>query len=225
MRNGWFLPVLVLLVAAPLVSCDDDDPVAPKPQYKSLSGPRDNVLFNLQKAWNERNIDRYDELLDMSFLFFFSQADIDRGYVDRVYWGRARDLSATKNVFDPNFSKPHIDPVDDIDLVLAYVTGDDEWTPITPEDQEYYRGETWYEKVVSYRLSVTAGDMQYVGNDIQTSIVVREANELGYADPIWQIVVWEDDIVAGSALPLAKGPRNGLSEDCPWGRLKFIYFE
>ncbi len=166
-------------------------PVKPK-EYKALDGERDNVLFNLQKAYVERNIDEYTKLLDEGFLFHFGQADIDAGISDHP-WDRTEELNANKNMFNPNFSKPDVDPVSDIDLTLAYPSGDDKWMQHGPDEHPAYPGETWYEKTVSYRLTVVAGAMTYNGNDIQASFMVRKATVEGYTNPIWRIVAWRDD--------------------------------
>jgi hypothetical protein len=168
-------------------------PPTPKAPYKALDGERDNVLFNLQKAYVERNIEKYAELLDQGFLFHFSQTDIDNHVVDHSPWDRTEELSANRNMFNPNFTKEGVDPVSDIDLTLTYPAGDATWTLIPPEDHPAYPGETWYEKTVSYRLTVVAGAMTYNGNDIQASFVVRKATVEGYTNPIWRIVAWRDD--------------------------------
>jgi len=168
-------------------------PPTPTQPYKPLDGERDNVLFNLQKAYTERNIDRYSELLDADFLFHFSQKDIDEGIINRPNWDRTEEINANKNMFNPNFSKPNVDPVSKINLTLTYPAGDEKWTQIPPEDHPGYPGETWYEKTVLYRLTVQAGDKQLVGNDIQASFVVRKATVEGYTNPIWRIIAWRDD--------------------------------
>ena len=170
------------------------NPPKPKEPYKSLDGERDNVLFNLQKAYVERNIDRYGEILDQGFLFHFGQKDIDSGIIDHSPWDRTEELNANKNLFNPNFSKPNVDPVSDIDLTLTYPAGDDKWTQIPPEDHPDYPGETWYEKTVVYRLTVQAGETSLTGNDIQASFVLRQATVEGYENPIWRIVAWRDDM-------------------------------
>ena len=229
MRNTWLLPVLVMLVAAPMFSCNHDDPFVdppPKSGYKPLNGPRDNVLFNLQKIYNERDIDRYDELLDDNFVFYFSGYDVEGGLVVNPIWSRASDFCATKNMFDPNFSKPDVGPVGNIQLALSYPTGDDKWTPITPpENHVTYAGETWYEKVVTYCLTVTAGDQQFIGCDLNASIVVRKATVEGFPNTIWRIVVWRDDTGARLGVPPVYHPRTGLSEVTTWGKMKTLYAE
>ena len=169
-------------------------PPKPTEPYKPLDGERDNVFYNLQKAYTERNINRYDELLDAGFLFHFSQKDIDAGIIDpsESPWDRQAEYNANKNMFNPNFSKPDVDPVSKIDLTLTYPAGDDKWTQ--SEDEVTHPGEMWYEKTVMYRLTVQAGERQLVGNDIQASFVVRKATVEGYTNPIWRIVAWRDDM-------------------------------
>jgi hypothetical protein len=228
MRKTWLLPVLVVFLAVPMVACHDEDPVmddhvGPPPGYRALDGPRDNILFNLQRAYTERNIDQYAELLDNGFLFHFSQNDIDAGIIDHSPWVRAEDLSANKNMFNPAFSKPYLEPVSDIDLVLTYPEDDSTWTPIPPEDHPDYPGETWYQKTVSYRLTVKTGYIWYIGNDIQASFVVRKATVEGYAHPIWRIVSWQDEPgVRFTALPVSR-LRSGLVENHTWGAIKQIF--
>ena len=188
---------LVGLVVLGLNSCildpkeekRDDPPVSP---YLPLDGERDNVLFNLQKAYNERNLERYDELLDTDFVFFFSNTDVNNGTVQYDQWGRAAEIGANRNLFDPTFSKPGVDPASVIDLTLSYATGDDQWIQVTPPDQVKYPDETWYEKIVTYSLTVKAGDMEYVGNDIQASFTVRWATD-DEGNEYWRVIIWRDD--------------------------------
>ena len=120
MRALRFLPLLAVLLVMPISSCSDDDsnPVKPKAGYKTLDadGPRDNVLNNLQFAYNDRNISRYDELLDQDFIFYFSEYDFQNGLVTVEYWSRAAEINANKNIFDPNYSNPTQEPVQDIDI-------------------------------------------------------------------------------------------------------------
>jgi len=173
---------------------EDKPPVPPASQYKCLevTCPRDNVLNNLQAAYNDRNISRYDELLDADFIFYFSAADVSGGVVSGEYWSRAAEINANKNMFDPNYSNPTQEPVQDIDLSLVYPAGDDQWTQVTPEDQVKYPDETWHQKIVTYNLTVQLpGDFQYVGKNKQAQFTVRAAT--ADSKQIWQIVVWRDD--------------------------------
>ncbi|UCH85226.1 MAG: hypothetical protein JSW50_05930 [Candidatus Latescibacterota bacterium] len=169
-----------------------DEKTKPTP-FRSLAAdqPRDNVLFNLQKAYVERNIDRYDELLDAGFVFHFSQADFKDGKVSVEQWDRASEVGSATNIFNRSFSKPGVDPVSEIDLTLRYTEGDDSWTQVTPEDQQAYPNETWYEKTVRYNLIVTSGPIDYTGLDIEASFIVRKADVEG--QEMWRIISWRDD--------------------------------
>lgn len=166
-----------------------DPPTTP---YKPLDEARDNVLFNLQKAYNERNLERYDELLDADFVFFFSNTDVTNGNVLVDQWARAREIGANRNLFDPTFSKPGLEPASDIDCTLTYAAGEDKWVQVTPADQIKYPDETWYEKIVTYSLTVKSGDRDFVGNNIQASFTVRWAKDQTGKE-YWRIIIWRDD--------------------------------
>ncbi len=164
----------------------------PTPPYKDLALERDNVLFNLQKAYNERNFERYNELLDADFTFFFSNTDYDLGKVQYLQWGRALELGSARNMFDPTFSKPPLEPVSDIDCQLTYAPGEDKWVQVTPPDPVKWPDETWWEKIVTYTLTVRSGTTDFVGNNIQASFTVRWATDQT-GKKYWRVVMWRDD--------------------------------
>jgi hypothetical protein len=228
MREARFIPLLVLLLALPIFSCSgDDNPTKPKESpYKTLfaDGPRDNVLNNLEQAYNDRNLNRYDELLDADFVFYFSAADVQNGTVSAPHWSRAAEIMANRNMFDPNYSNPNQEPVKDIDLSLVYPAGDDEWTPVAPEDQVNYGSETWYQKIVTYNLTVQLpGNFQLVGLNKQAAIVLRAATE--ESKDYWRIVVWRDDTGTSFRQALRGGQAAGITEETTWGQIKSLYSE
>jgi len=110
------------------------------------------VLINLKSAYNDRNISRYDELLDDDFVFYFSSEDVLNGTVE--YWSRAAEINANKNMFDPNYSNPNQEPVQDIDLSLTYPQGGRSVDPDHTRRSGEVRGETWHQKIVVYNLTV-----------------------------------------------------------------------
>ena len=83
------------------------------------------------------NLDRYDELLDVDFVFYFSTDEAGQGLVP-LQWDRAAEIGATRNMFDPNYTAPGTDPVSRISLSLTYPEGDHSWTQVTPDDQQKY---------------------------------------------------------------------------------------
>jgi hypothetical protein len=218
------MPIIILLLALPIWSCSgDDDAVKPKEEaYKCLEAtcPRDNVLHNLQSAYNDRNISRYDELLDDDFVFYFSDEDVLNGTPQ--YWSRAAEINANKNMFDPNYSNPTQEPVQDIDLTLVYTQGDDQWTPVPAPDQVRFPGETWYQKIVTYNIVIKMpGDFQYVGLNKQADFTLRAATK--DSKQYWKIVVWRDDVGAGVRDLADLGRTAGVVEQSTWGRMKALF--
>jgi hypothetical protein len=182
--------ILIVISCFSVGSCEDDSVIPPPPRTPPI-GSRDYVLYSLERSYNSRSQDRYDELLDEEFLFYFSNADVTGGgWTEGEYWDRAKEINANTNIFNPGYSRPGVDPVSDITLTLTYSEGDDKWTAITP-DQGQYPGETWYEKIVTYTLIVQAGDTQYIAQNKQASFVVRAATLEG--DEVWRIITWRDD--------------------------------
>jgi len=71
-------------------------------EYKDLQNKHD-VLFNLELAYNERNVDEYEKLLDVDFAFVFSQVDYQGGYTPQ-HWGDASEKDANRKILDPNLA-------------------------------------------------------------------------------------------------------------------------
>lgn len=214
--------ILLGLVCVLFTSCsDDDDIVAPPSKYKDLT-LRDHVLFNLEKSYNERNLERYDELLDADFVFVFSEADVANGLVTFKEWNRAREIAATRNFFDPTFSKPGFDPVSDVDLTLAYVKGEAEWEEIEPADPVEYPLEKWYKKTVTYSLTVKSGDRTFAGHNIQATFALRRAKDM-VGKEFWRIVVWQDDTGFTRATDLDGKARSPSGTYVTWGQVKSLY--
>lgn len=189
--------LLVAFVALGLNSCILDPKEDPPPPdqgstYKDLT-ERDHVLYNLKQAYDDRNIDRYDELLDEDFVFFFSNTDVQNGTVEYLQWARAAEVNATRNLFDPSFTKPDLQPASSIRLTLTYAEGEDKWVEVTPPDPVAYPDEVWYEKIVRYSLTVKSGVIDFVGNDIQASFTVRLATDQSSGREYYRIILWRDD--------------------------------
>ncbi len=219
MSKRLLIPMVLLFVLPFIFSCSDDSDdniVIPDPDaYRALT-VRDNVLFNLSKAWNERNLVRYDELLDDVFVFHFSNADVKNGDVMISEWDRPAEMAAVGNMFDPEFVKPGQSAVSSINLTLTYTEGEDSWQELDPDPQEY-PGETWYSKVFRYRLTLEAGYFTYVGDNLQALVTVRRPDGEGGS---WRIVSWNDDM--GNLL-YGLSAATTLTQDTTWGKMKALY--
>ena len=194
---------------------DGGKTVGRPPAYEDLK-QRDDVLINLELAYNEKNSPRVEQLLNEDFVFFFGAQDISEGNVGVTQWDRADEITATENLFnhllvtgirhasatdEPRtpvesatwgrikwiFSVPE-DSMTTISLSLVYPPGEDTWNELNGPPPE-----TWYEKTVAYLLQVDVAGTTYLNtNPLQASIVVREAEVHG--NDIWQIVQWRDDV-------------------------------
>jgi hypothetical protein len=226
MIGKGLLTILIVATIAAVSSCNDDDEglTEPTSKYKNLS-QRDHVLINLEFSYEERNLDRFVELLDDDFIFHFSADDFRDGNVSVKKWARANEVTATTNLFDPEYQGPR-EPVSGIELSLTYADSDTSWREVTPEDQKTYPGETWYEKTVLYSLAVTVpvgpAYITYVSEYVSAAFTVR----WGEADGGWRIIAWCDD-TEYSLFRRAAGTRDteSFTKETTWGEIKTLYAE
>ena len=223
MKNRVLVFALLSVWLLPLASCTENQNqitiVPPPPSYKFLKN-KDDVLFNLQKAYNERNDIQYAKILDQNFTFFFSQSDIDDPDINvPTEWHKAREITSANNMFN-GFAPPNQPElqITDIKLYLTYTTGENEWArdPGTPTN---HPGEDWFSKTVTYNMTIDlAGPDTFQSTHINASFLIRFAEVNG--DSIWQIVVWRDDVL--SALSQTSQAPTGTNETT-WGRIKTLY--
>ena len=200
-------------VAILALGCGDDDGITPPPQksspYKNLQN-KDDILFNLERAYNKRNFEQFEKLLDSSFVFVLSKKDYNSGEVDVPQWGRIRELSVTQQIFDPSLDSDL--RVISIDLELDYSAGN--WSPQPPDT--VHPAETWYTKKVDYDLVTnTADNWEHRALDLQAKFTIRQDDATGR----WQIVVWADDVDGIGVLT----PGRRVVEEVTWGAIKAQY--
>jgi hypothetical protein len=186
--------VLTLVVTAGLTtSCifdpkqkDDPGGEVKKVEYKDLT-EMDHVLINLELAYNERNFQQYDKLLDDGFTFIFSDTDFNEGTVEYDQWDRNAEATSTRNILDPNLAADN--RVTSIDLHLTYPEGN--WSELPPD--ENHPDESWYTKTVNYNLVIkTADQWEHRANGLQAQFTIRwGATEDGEH---WRIILWRDDV-------------------------------
>jgi hypothetical protein len=180
---------IVIAVAAGLMtSCildpkkaKEDTPTVIK-EYEDLK-EKDDVLWNLELAYNDRNIKQFERLLDDEFVFFFSEADYNEGGVP-ISWERPIEINTNTNLFNENLDGPL--RATNIDLRLTYTKG--EWTEILQGNDE-----SWFSKEVEYNITVqTVSGVDYKGNRLKAQFIIREAIPDGETEKIWRIIRWRD---------------------------------
>jgi hypothetical protein len=194
------------------ISCEADrvtpTDVKQNVEYKDLQN-KDDVLYNLELAYNERDTDEFEKLLDVGFAFVFSRDDY-RGGQTPQHWGDASEIDANRKILDPNLAGDR--RVISVDLSLDPPVGG--WTPEAPNLN--HPGETWYVMTVGYDLvTKTADDWEHRALGEQAQLKIRWVDTTGR----WAIVVWSDDPGGG----ITRSPAGSTVEETSWGIIKAQY--
>ena len=141
------------------------------------------VLSNFKYAYENRDIDVYENCLDYDFLFIYIDQD-RQGEIEEIEVPRdgiSGDISRTRRLFEA-FNEIRLDT----------------WIPqrLDPEDPSLHDGEVWEVWIVTFHLFFR--DLTGAYNFQQF-----EANGLAFfkirksSDGFWRIVVWEDHSFTG----------------------------
>jgi hypothetical protein len=169
---------MTVLVAA-LSSCifdagKGDPPVIPPPTQtkKDLSNKTD-VLNNIEYAYNKKDLNTYNELLDDNFTFFYTESDANG--TTPVQWGQTDEIKTTQGVFGAALS---------ISMDLQWEDGVT-WTDIVSGS------ETWKTTTVFYHFTIKIGDTTYIPNaGAKAQFTIRDT---GTAEkPKWKLVEFRD---------------------------------
>jgi hypothetical protein len=205
-------PIIIticIIAALAAWSCDPDKTTPSAPVVPSRNPTQDDVLHNLEAAYNDRNFTEFEKLLDENFEFYFSRADFNSGAVPFESWGRLDELNTNQRLLDPDNPDPN--RVISVFLDLDYLSG--EWDPEPPDS--VHAGETWYTKVVTYRSVIkTADSWEYRAIDLKALFNIRK-DDGGH----WRIVEWYDDLDSRRQLGLAP-----VIQETTWGATKSLYY-
>lgn len=141
------------------------------------------VLSNFKYAYENRDIDVYENCLDDDFMFIYIDQD-RQGQIEEIEVprdGTSGDISRTRRLFEA-FNEIRLDT----------------WVPqrLDPEDPSLHDGEVWEIWIVTFHLYFR--DLTGAYNFQQF-----EANGLAFfkiresSDGFWRIVVWEDHSFTG----------------------------
>jgi hypothetical protein len=136
------------------------------------------VLSNFKYAYENRDIDVYENCIDEDFVFIYidqnRSGEIEEVEIPRD--GASGDISRTRRLFDA---------FDDVRL--------NTWIPnrLDPEGPELHNGETWEVWLVTFHLSLsdlsgTFNFQQFEANGLALFKIRKSF------DGFWRIVVWED---------------------------------
>jgi hypothetical protein len=189
----------------------DPHRITPPPvtkEYKDLK-EKEDVLWNLELAYNERNGQEFAKLLDDGFEFYVSASDYAAGGIP-PRWGLDDEILANDALFDENLEGPW--RATNIDLALHF--DEDEWVEIPRGGDE-----SWYRIDVEYNITVqTVSGVDFKGNRLKAQLVVRPTEVDG--EDIWRIVEWRD---IGDDGAVASSAYTGAVAETSWGRIKAFY--
>ncbi|MDH4038545.1 MAG: hypothetical protein OEX18_13785 [Candidatus Krumholzibacteria bacterium] len=165
---------------------DDGPPPPPTGDYKDLTN-RSDVLFNLQKSYNDRNMTEYERILDDNFTFFLSDGDVNGGLP--VQWGRRDELDANTNLFSRTVPPGATWPLcTSIQMDVQFEAGL-QWVEVIPDAAP---DETWYTTTCFYDFQIEVEpDTKYIPYPgAKAQFTVRNAGT--DSNPRWQLVEWRD---------------------------------
>jgi len=193
-----FLLTALGIVAALTIACDDD-PVKP-PVGDSIQNltHKTDVLNNIEYAYNKRQTNVYDALLDDAFTFFYT----DDSFGTPIQWGRDVESSATAGLL----------------AGAASITLDLTWEDGVTWGEQVVGTESWFSTTVFYHFTIKIGDSTYFPNSgAKAQFTVRNA---GTAEkPHWKLVEFHD--LGGPSLVSA--PERTSTEQMSWGKVKALY--
>lgn len=202
------IPGIVMTTA-----CGDDDSVIPKgppvPAFKNLVEKGD-VLTNFELAYNQRRIDKYDQVLDANFTFFLSPEDVGGGLPSQ--WDRTMEVLVNMRLLDKNNATL---PCQSISLDVRTKEGVT-WTPFNPTSAPV---ETWYRTTLFYSFEIQINANTFIPPpEAKLEFVVRDAGPSGANAHHWQLVELHD--LGGSTL-FAVGSTS--IEGSTLGKVKALY--
>lgn len=200
-RNAYLLLSLAIAIASS-VSCGDDvvgEHFPIPPQRKLDLTKKTNVLNNIEYAYNKKDANTYQQLLDPNFTFFYNESDAN-GQTP-VQWGYNDEVKTTEGVFGAALS----------------IAMDLSWEDGVAWIEHVAGSETWYDTTVFYHFTIKIGDTTYLPNAGAKAIfTVRNAGTT--EKPVWKLVEFRD--LGG---PSFAAMRVSSTQPTTWGQVKALY--
>jgi hypothetical protein len=173
------------------------------------------ILNALEKAYNQRDPNSIDEILDDHFTFFFAPGDVGGNVPEQ--WGRVDEYDVTLRLFNSNHQDdpPSFPVATSIEVDLVF-NNNIQWVEIVPED---FPDEIWYVATVFYDFVIAFDpDITYISPSGAKSQFIVRAITLGNRTE-WRLVEWRDlggNTVARSTTSVA---------ETTWGSIKALYLD
>lgn len=186
MLKRQILLCAMLFVVASVSACIfDPEKDTPKPVSPIFDlTKREHVLYNIEKAYNDRKINYYNGLLDQNFTFFLSPGDVNGGLPES--WNRADEIDVNTKLFDKNYTDL---PCQKIFMDIRTEDGIS-WIEISPASAPT---EKWYQTTLYYDFRFDISPNTYIPNSGSKAVfTVRDAGPHGEYAHHWQLVEFRD---------------------------------
>jgi len=183
---GKFRLLMCVALLATVSACGNDDIETPPLSQNPIENltQREDVLLNVESAYNARRIDWYSAVLDPNFTFFLSPGDVNGGLP--ASWDRAEEIAVNMRLFDKNYTDL---PCQSISMDIRTEDGIS-WIEITPESAP---AEKWYQVALFYEFKFEIAPNTYISaTGAKAVFTVRDAGPYGEYDHHWQLVEFRD---------------------------------
>ena len=183
-------------------------PIIPDPEFRDRISPED-VLYNLELAYEEMDLEEYLDCLSEDFEFFPTEADVnDPNWSLPPVWWKADEAAMHENMFaDSSY-------VESINLTLT----------VASLDYDYGMPEDPLDDVcicvvdVELRLYLRSGNGFLVTTASEFRMCIDTDRQRPRDEPLWEINMWYD---LGDP---RRGAEAGRVEDASWGRVKAMFW-
>jgi hypothetical protein len=209
---------VVIAVAATVIGCGDDEHQIIGECFECKCNPeicgrdlssREDVLQLMEAAYNTRNADYYDALLDNNFHFYFTEGDAAGGMPQ--LWDRATELTTVSSLLIeyPSHRSTHLDIRTEEGIV---------WTEFNPASSPT---ETWYSATLYYEFWLEVPPDTYISPPGARAVfTVRDAGPAGDYAHHWQLVEMHD--LGASSVNAAS---SSATQPVTWGYVKALFVE
>jgi len=182
------------------------------PEFLDRTSP-ENVVYNMELAYEEMDLEEYLDCLSEDFEFFQTEEDVQHHELPAVWW-KTDEAAMHENMFADSSD------VESVSLTLTIVSIDyDYGIPNDPLDDTCVCVVN-----VDLRLNLSAGGgfIATAASAFHMRIDIDQPNPVPDPDDVlwWEICHWYDLDLGGEG----RGADAGRVEDATWGTIKALYW-
>ena len=177
---------------------------SPGPEFRDRTSP-ENVMYNLELAYEEMNAEEYLDCLSVDFIFYPDENDVQNPDLEiPAEWYKTDEADLHENMFGDGSD------VESISLILTEIDVQyEEGNPQDPLDDIYV-----YTEGVDLRVNLYGG-LTYLATENSEFWMRVDTDQQGSGGELfWEIYRWYE---------LGGRRGSGDREDVTWGAIKAVY--